>query len=61
MKDSVKTYNKIQFAGPRQTFCFRFKIIKKNLGLNVHYVSKLIEKTLSFVLNLVPRNLEIVF
>ena len=28
-KYSVRTYIKIQFAGPRQTFCFRFKIFKK--------------------------------
>ena len=44
-KVSVKTYIKIQFAGPRQTFCFRFEIFKKKLGLNVHYLSKLIENT----------------
>ena len=54
-------YVKIQFAGPRQTFCFRFKIFKKSLGLTVHYLSKLIKNTLHFVLNLVPRGLEIAF
>ena len=60
-KDSVKTYTKIQFAGPRQTFCVRLTICKKSLGFTVHYLSKLIENTLSFVLNLLPRMLEIAF
>ena len=60
-KDSVKTCIKIQFAGPRQYFCFRFKIFKKNLGHKVHYLSKLIKNILSFVLTLVPRTLEIAF
>ena len=35
------------------------KHFKKKLALDVHYLSKLIENTLSFVLNLVPRKLEI--
>ena len=52
--DSVKTYIKIQFAKPRQYFCFRLKILlKKNLGHKVHYLSKLIKSILSFVLTLV--------
>ena len=34
---------------------------KKCLGLPVHYLFKLIENTLSFVLNLVPRVLEFAF
>ena len=57
----MKTYIKIQFAGLIQTFSFRFRIFKKHLGLDVHYLSKLIENTLSLVLNFVPRKLEIAF
>ena len=37
------------------------KIFKTSLELTVHYLSKLIENTISFVLNLVPRTLEIAF
>ena len=60
-KDSVKTYIKIQFAGPRQTFCFISKIFKTSLELTAHHLPKLVENTLSFLLNLVPRTLEIAF
>ena len=54
-------YIKIQFAGLSQTFCFRFKKCKKSLGVTVDHLSKLIENTLSSVLNLLPRTLEIAF
>ena len=47
-KDSVKTYIKIQFAGPRQYFWFRFKIFKKRLRHKVHYWSKIDQKYIIF-------------
>ena len=55
------TYIKIQFAGPKQTFCFRFKIFQKSLGLAVHYLSKLIENTFIFCTQFGARTLEITF
>ena len=55
-KDSVKTYIKIQFAGPRQYFWFRFKIFKKNLRHKVHYWSKIDQKYIIFCTHFSSQN-----
>ena len=55
-KDSVKTYTKIQFAGPRQTFCFRLTICKKSLGFTVHYFVQIDRKYIIFCTQFTAQN-----
>ena len=60
MKILSKLKLKFNLLKLKHTFCFNFKFMKR-LSFTAHYVSILMGITLSSVLNLVPRMLEIAF